>query len=170
MGADTDFQRSIERTGYVQNHHIAFGGGSDQASYRASIGMMSHNTVIRTNDYRNYTAKLDLMQQAFDKHLTVELGVFGSLQKDNDLPFQQKLIYSAQAFNDQQQRRQWQSWYRRQEHSARLSQLCPRPQCKILISSSMIQLKHFTYCIIGCALGSTVTACSLDENPRDQIP
>ena len=98
-GADTDFGKSIERTGFVQNHHIAFGGGSGQASYRASIGVMDHTMVIRTNNYRNYTAKLDISQKAFDNRLTVDLGIFGSLQKNNHLPFLQKLLYSAQTFN-----------------------------------------------------------------------
>ena len=46
-GADTNFGRSIERTGFVQNHHIAFGGGSGQANYRASIGVMEQKTVFR---------------------------------------------------------------------------------------------------------------------------
>lgn len=99
MGYDTDFGRSIERTGFVQNHHIAFGGGSETANYRASLGMMEHQTVIQNNNYRNYIAKLDISQQAFDNHLMVDLGVFGSLQKNNYLPFKQKLLYSAQTFN-----------------------------------------------------------------------
>ena len=98
-GGDTNYGRSIERTGFVQNHHVAFGGGSEEASYRASVGMTEHKTVVETNNYRNYTAKLDISQQAFDKLLTVDLGIFGSLQKNNNLPFQQKLIYSAHTFN-----------------------------------------------------------------------
>ena len=98
-GADTDFSRSIERTGFVQNHHIAFGGGSETANYRASVGMTEHKTIIRTNNYRNYIAKLDISQQAFDNHLTVDLGIFGSFQKNNYLPFVQKLLYSAATFN-----------------------------------------------------------------------
>ena len=98
-GADTDFSKSIERTGFVQNHHIAFGGGSETANYRASVGMMDHRTVIQTNNYRTYIAKLDISQKAFDNHLTVDLGVFGSLQKNNLLPFMQKLLYSAHTFN-----------------------------------------------------------------------
>ena len=98
-GYDTDFGRSIERTGFVQNHHVAFGGGSESANYRASLGMMEHKTVIQTNNRYNYIAKLDISQQAFDNHLTVDLGLFGSLQKYNYLPFLQKLLCSAQTFN-----------------------------------------------------------------------
>lgn len=99
LGADTDFNRSIERTGFVQNHHIAFGGGSETANYRASVGIMDHRTIIRTRNYRNYIAKLDISQKAFDNLLSVDLGMFGSLQKNNVLPFAQKLIFSAATFN-----------------------------------------------------------------------
>ncbi|MBR1687491.1 MAG: SusC/RagA family TonB-linked outer membrane protein [Prevotella sp.] len=99
MGYDTDFRRSIERTGFVQNHHVAFGGGTDVANYRASLGVMDHRTVIQTNNLRNYIAKLDVSQKAFGDRLTVDLGLFASLQKTNYLPFKQKLFYSAATFN-----------------------------------------------------------------------
>lgn len=98
-GYDTDFVNSITRTGMVQNHHIAFGGGSRTANYRASVGVLDHRMVVQRNNYRNYIAKLDVTQLAFDEHLTVDLGVFGSLQRNNNLPFLQKLFYSAAAFN-----------------------------------------------------------------------
>ena len=99
MGYNTNFNKAIERTGFVQNHHIAFGGGTETANYRASVGMMEHNTVIKSKGNQNYIAKLDIMQLAFDNRLTVELGMVGSLQKVSYLPFQQKLLYSAATFN-----------------------------------------------------------------------
>lgn len=99
MGGDTDYRKSIERTGGVFNHHIAFGGGNRQSNYRASIGMLEHKTVIRTNQYRSYIAKLDVQQKAFDDHATFDLGVFGSIGKNSRLPFKQKLFYSAATFN-----------------------------------------------------------------------
>ena len=99
MGYNTNFNKAIERTGFVQNHHIAFGGGTETANYRASVGMMEHNTVIKSKGNRNYIAKLDITQLAFDNRLTVELGMVGSLQKVSYIPFQQKLLYSAATFN-----------------------------------------------------------------------
>lgn len=98
-GYDTDFPNSITRTGFVQNHHVAFSGGSESSNYRASIGFMNHNTVIEINKYQNFVAKLDLSQKAFDDHLTVDLGVFGSSQKNNDIFDVQKLFYSAATQN-----------------------------------------------------------------------
>ena len=99
MGYDTDFTQAPTQTGSVHNHHVAFGGGSQTANYRASLGLQDHRTVIKNNRYRNYIAKLDISQRAFDDLLTFELGVFGSLQKFDHIPFQQKLFYSSATFN-----------------------------------------------------------------------
>ena len=98
-GYNTDFTQSPTRTGFVHNHHIAFGGGTESANYRASLGIQDHKTVIRKNRMRNYIAKLDVFQRAFDERLSFDLGVFGSLQKYDYIPFQQKLFYSAATFN-----------------------------------------------------------------------
>ena len=97
-GFDSDMQSSILRTGWVQNHHIAFGGGSDDSHYRASIGILDHNAVVQTQKYENYSIKLDIGQKAF-KILNVDMGVFASLQRNADLHDQQHLFYSAAAFN-----------------------------------------------------------------------
>lgn len=99
LGYNTDFQKEITRSGQVQNHHIAFSGGSRSASYRASLGMMSHNTIIRTMDYNNFAAKLDISQLAFDDKLRIDFGVFGSSQKNDDFYDEQILLYSAAAMN-----------------------------------------------------------------------
>src|SRR5574344_876739 len=81
-GYDTDFPSSITRTGFVQNHHMAFGGGTETSNYRVSLGLMQHNSVIRTIGNRNFTAKFDVTQKGFDNLLTMDMGVFGSFQKN----------------------------------------------------------------------------------------
>lgn len=98
-GGNTKYTDAITRTGIIQNHHIAFGGGTESSNYRASVGAMDHRTVIRTNRSRNYIAKLDISQRAFDDRMTFDLGVFGSIQRSSRLPFARKLLYSAAAFN-----------------------------------------------------------------------
>ncbi len=99
QGNDVDYQDAITHTGFVQNHHVAFGGGTETSNYRASIGLMDHKTVVRTNDYNNFVAKLDIFQKAFDDRLSVELGVYGSSQKAHDIFDEQGLFYSAAAMN-----------------------------------------------------------------------
>ena len=99
MGYNTDFTKAPTRTGVVNNHHIAFEGGNETANYRASVGIQDHRTVIKNNKLSNYIAKLDVTQLAFDNRLTIELGLFGSVQKTDRIPSTQKLFYSAATFN-----------------------------------------------------------------------
>ena len=99
MGYSTDFRDAITRTGAVHNHHVAFGGGTDTNNYRASFGYMHHKMVVETHDMQNYFAKLDVSQKAFDNRVSFDIGVFGSINKVNRLPFSRDLFYSAAAFN-----------------------------------------------------------------------
>lgn len=98
-GCNTDFTDEISRLGWVQNHHVAFGGGSDDSYYRASIGILDRNDVLRNSDYRNYVAKIDLTQRAFNQRLRFDLGVMGAVSKSNNPIDLQKTFYSAAAFN-----------------------------------------------------------------------
>ena len=98
-GYDTDFHKAITRTGNIQNHYLAFSGGTPQSNYRASFGYIDHNTIIRSKGYRNLVAKIDVTQKAFGDKLTGDFGVFGSSYKNNDIFDSQMLFYSADAMN-----------------------------------------------------------------------
>lgn len=98
-GYDTNFQDAVTRTGFVTNHHWAFSGGSEKSNYRASLGLMRHNTIIREHGGNNFVAKVDLTQLAFDDMLKIDMGVFGSSQKDEYIFDDQKLFYSAATQN-----------------------------------------------------------------------
>ena len=98
-GYDTDFQKEIVRIGFVNSHHVAFSGGSDKSNYRASLGYVRGQTVIKTKDYNNFMAKLDISQFAFDEKLEIDFGVFGSSQQDEKIFDLQALSYSTAAMN-----------------------------------------------------------------------
>lgn len=98
-GFDTDFHKVITRTGSVQQHHLAFSGGTETQNYRASFGLMDHNTIVRVNDYRNMVAKIDVTQKAFGGRLTGDFGVFGSSAVTHDIFDTQMLFNSAATQN-----------------------------------------------------------------------
>lgn len=99
LGNQTNFPDEITRLGLMQNHHIAFGGGTNTTNYRASIGMMDRKEVVQNNAYQNFTAKVNLSQKAFQDRFQLDMGLFGSLQKNNYLTDEQKTFYSAATFN-----------------------------------------------------------------------
>ena len=98
-GFNNNFYDVITRTGFVQNHYLAFSGGSEQSNYRASFGYIDHNTIIKDKDYNNFVAKIDVTQHAFDNRLMGDFGVFGSTYKNNDIFDPQMLFYSAACQN-----------------------------------------------------------------------
>ena len=98
-GFNTDNYKVITRTGMVNNHYLAFSGGTPQSNYRASFGVMDHNTIIKKMDYNVFVAKVDVTQKAFGDRLTGEFGVFGSSFKNHDIFDTQMLFYSAACQN-----------------------------------------------------------------------
>lgn len=98
-GHDTDFFKAITRTALVQNHYLAFSGGTPESNYRASFGIIDHNTIIKDRKYNNFVAKLDATQKAFNNRLVGEFGVFGSSFRNNDIYDTQMLFYSAACQN-----------------------------------------------------------------------
>ena len=99
MGANTNFLEEMQQTGYVQNHNISFGGGTEDANYRASIGVIDQKGIIKNNWMRNYTAKIDVGQYFFEKKLQLELGLFGSKKDQRYVNDYKKTFYSAASMN-----------------------------------------------------------------------
>ncbi len=99
-GYSTNYFEEMERTGFTQNHNVSFGGSTtDYSNYRASIGVIDQQGIIKGNDMRNYTVKLDASQMMFNNKLKIEAGTFGSRKENNYLNDYNKTFYSAASFN-----------------------------------------------------------------------
>ena len=87
------------REGSINNHHVAFSGGTSESNYRASLAYTGRGTVIRHIGYDNFVAKLDFTQLAFDNYLVIDFGVFGSSQDNRNIADPQALFYGAATQN-----------------------------------------------------------------------
>ena len=97
---DTDWQRAIQQTAFLQDHHIAFMGGGERSGYRVSLGYMDHQGVILHDKLHNLTSNMNMHQRMFGDLLNIEVGMFGNVQKDMTAVYDvQKTFYSAQAWN-----------------------------------------------------------------------
>lgn len=99
MGSSTNFFDEIEQLGYTQNHNISFGSGNDDSNYRASVGVIDQQGIIKESGMRNYTAKLDASQTMFNNKLKIEFGMFGSLKEVDYTNDYEKTFYSAATYN-----------------------------------------------------------------------
>lgn len=98
-GGSTNFIEEMERMGISQNHKISFGSGTTTSNYRASLGIVDQQGIIKGSNMRNYTAKFDASQRMFDNALNLEMGVFASMKNNSYVNDLQKTFYSAAAFN-----------------------------------------------------------------------
>ena len=99
LGHSTNWFDEIEQLGYTQNHNLSFGAGNEDSNYRASVGLIDQQGIIKNSGMRNYTAKLDAMQTMFDNKLKIEFGMFGSLKETNYTNDYEKTFYSAASYN-----------------------------------------------------------------------
>lgn len=99
LGANTNFLKEMTRLGIIHNHHLALSSGTPTFNYRMSAGFINSEGVVKNNNSKNYTAKLDIHQKAFNNRLIIDAGMFGSVLKQNYLFDFQKTFYSAAAFN-----------------------------------------------------------------------
>lgn len=98
-GYDTNFIEEMQQSGYTQNHRLSFSNGNEDSNYRASIGVIDQKGIIKNNTMRNYTAKIDAMQNMFNNKLKLEFGMFGSLKENRYVNDYQKTFYSAASYN-----------------------------------------------------------------------
>ncbi len=99
MGSSTNFIKALQRTGYTQNHRVSFSNGTEDSNYRVSIGVVDQKGIIKDNSMRNYTAKVNAMQNMFNNKLKLEFGMFGSYKQNQYVNDHQKTFYSAASFN-----------------------------------------------------------------------
>ena len=99
MNSDTDFQKLIQRTSLTQQHHLAFTGGTDLSNYRVALGYINNETVIKGRGDRSFMSNMNMTQMMFDGFLRVDIGMFSSIGKQRRIFDEQKLFYSAAAWN-----------------------------------------------------------------------
>ena len=98
-GSNTDFQKEITRPGFIHQHHIAFQGGTEESSYRVSLGLQRNQSVIRRIQDQTVMSNMNMTREMFDGLLRIDIGVFGSTSKNQNIYDRQKLFYSAAAYN-----------------------------------------------------------------------
>ena len=85
-GANTDWQKEVERTGFSHNHNLAVSGGNDKSNYNVSLNYLSHEGVITGTDMERFTARALVQSEVLKDHLTLSLGVNASQTTSNEVP------------------------------------------------------------------------------------
>ena len=89
-GANTDWQKEVERTGLSHNHNLSVSGGTDKSSYNISLNYMNRQGVIKSTDMNRLTARALAQSKVLHDRLNLALGVNYSRTENNDVPSSSK--------------------------------------------------------------------------------
>lgn len=80
--ASTNWQDEILQTAGGQNHNITVTGGSDKSTYRASVGYLDLDGIIKTSNTDRTSLALNLGQKALNDNLSIDLNLKASQTRD----------------------------------------------------------------------------------------
>lgn len=86
QGANTDWQKEVERTGISHNHNLSVSGGNDKSNYNISLNYMNRQGVIKSTDMNRLTARALAQSRVLHDRLNLALGVNYSRTEINDVP------------------------------------------------------------------------------------
>ncbi len=92
---NTDWFDLLMRDAWSQNHSVSISGGSENTTYRASLGYNDTQGVTKTDNLDRYTASMDL-QHKFN-NLSVGISIFANTGKQEY--YQQSLAPNDYAYN-----------------------------------------------------------------------
>lgn len=85
-GADTDWQKEVQRIAFSHNHNFSISGGNDRTRYNASFNYMDKQGVIRGTDMNRLTGRAFVETKALNDRLTLSLNLNGSVTNSNTVP------------------------------------------------------------------------------------
>lgn len=78
----TDWQDAIYQSGLSTDQNLSVAGKAGFLPFRVSLGYNNERGTIKTSKYERYTASLNLTPKFFDNHLSVEINVKGTINKN----------------------------------------------------------------------------------------
>lgn len=84
--ANTDWENAIERTGYSQNHSLAFSGGTEATQYRASLNYFNQEGVVISSGLSRYQGRLNARHDAINGKLHLALNLMASRVNNDFVP------------------------------------------------------------------------------------
>ncbi len=79
--ASTDWQDEIYRTAVSHDHNLTLSGGLRHMPYRISLGYTGQEGILKTSNFKRFTASVNLSPCFFNDHLKFNLNAKGMMAK-----------------------------------------------------------------------------------------
>lgn len=86
QNADTDWQNEVLQSAFGQNHNLSLMGGGESFGYRASIGYLNQDGILRTSNTERTNFSLNYNHNMLDNSLKVNFNLKGAFTKDRISP------------------------------------------------------------------------------------
>lgn len=79
--ANTDWQEEIYQSAFASDNNISFSGGLKGLPYRASIGYLNQEGILKTDHLEKISGAIVLNPVLFNNHLKIDINLKGSQQQ-----------------------------------------------------------------------------------------
>lgn len=82
MGASTDWQKEVMRTGFAHNHNLSISGGGKSVTYNASVNYIERDGIIKGVGNNLFNARAYVEGKTFKDRLLIGLGINGNVRNE----------------------------------------------------------------------------------------
>ncbi len=86
MGADTNWAKEVQRTGFATNHNVSISGGNKSTHYNASVNYIKRDGIIKGVGNNLFTARAYIETKTLKDRLTLAVGVNGNVRNEWGVP------------------------------------------------------------------------------------
>jgi TonB-dependent starch-binding outer membrane protein SusC len=94
LGAKTDWQSLVTRTGVSNVHNLAISGGSQTTTFRLSANFRNQNGILKNSGYDQVNTRANLTHSALDNKLRFDVNIAFTTRNSN-FSFNEALRYAA---------------------------------------------------------------------------
>lgn len=85
-GADTNWAKETQRTGFATNHNLSISGGTKSTSYNASVNYIKRDGIIKGVGNNLFTARAYVETKLLKDRLLLGAGVNGNIRNESGVP------------------------------------------------------------------------------------
>jgi len=79
-GGDTDWQDELTRTAITHDHNLVMSGGSNNFTYRASLGYLDQEGIVMNTGFKRYSGRVNANQKLMDGRLNIDFNLNSSVE------------------------------------------------------------------------------------------
>ncbi|MEP7380383.1 MAG: SusC/RagA family TonB-linked outer membrane protein [Gemmatimonadota bacterium] len=99
-GANTDWEKELQRTGWTQNQNLSISGGNTSTRYRATLNYFEQQGIIISNGLKRYQGRVNANNSSFGGKLQSGLNLTVSRVQNDYLPFDNTAGFDGGVFTN----------------------------------------------------------------------